>query len=123
MSLLKIKDGFNGYSIKFIGQKKEQFCYVVKIADQDFEFFTGIGWVERTKIGVEKRKSPTIEDVLECLGSDAECGLYSFEDFCDNLGYSNDSIKAFQTYRQCEEIAKKIRKLERSGVLERKEED
>ena len=34
---------------------------------------------------------------------------YSFEEFCDNMGYSNDSLKALDTYRACLETAKKLK--------------
>lgn len=52
---------------------------------------------------------PEVEDVLECLKLDAECGSMSFSEFCDNFGYSNDSISALNVYRACEETAKKLR--------------
>jgi hypothetical protein len=41
------------------------------------------------------RKEPQPSDVAECLLNDIESGSMSFDEFCDNLGYSNDSIKAF----------------------------
>lgn len=53
---------------------------------------------------------PTLDSVLECLFSDLECGEQSFNDFCDNLCYSNDSLKALDVYRSCMEIAPKLRK-------------
>lgn len=54
-------------------------------------------------------KAPSQDEVLHALLSDAECGNYSFDEFCDNLGYSNDSLKALDVYRACGEIAKKLR--------------
>ncbi len=55
------------------------------------------------------RRIPTENDVLECLKSDCEAGNYSFDDFCDNFGYSNDSLKALDTYRACMDTARKLR--------------
>lgn len=40
--------------------------------------------------------APKQDDVLQALFSDAEFGAYSFDEFCDNLGYSNDSLKGFR---------------------------
>lgn len=54
--------------------------------------------------------TPTIESVLECLFLDADAGSESFNDFCDNLGYSKDSIKALDTYRACMDTKEKLRK-------------
>jgi len=55
------------------------------------------------------RRKPTESDVLECLKSDCEAGSMSFDDFCDNFGYDNDSIKALDIYRDCMDTAKKLR--------------
>lgn len=48
---------------------------------------------------------PKKRDVLYCLLSDAECFSSSgdFEDFCANLGYDTDSIKARDAYEECKE--------------------
>ena len=45
---------------------------------------------------------PETWDVAYCLLSDAQCVYWgeSFEDFCDNLGYDSDSMKAYKTYQQ-----------------------
>ncbi len=71
-----------------------------------FDYKTGIGHVG--KFGQPTK--PKLRDVLECLFTDYDCGNYSFTEFCDNCGYSNDSIKAFETYRACEEAGRKLRK-------------
>lgn len=46
--------------------------------------------------------SPDTWDVAYCLLSDAQCVHWgeSFEDFCANLGYDSDSMKAYKTYQQ-----------------------
>jgi len=52
---------------------------------------------------------PQLDDILQCLFSDADAGSQSFNDFCDNFGYDNDSLKALDTYRACMESASKLR--------------
>lgn len=54
------------------------------------------------------RRPPDHRDILAALKSDADLGMQSFSDFCDNLGLSTDSFKAFDIYRSCEETARKL---------------
>ena len=35
----------------------------------------------------------------------------NFDDWCNNFGYSSDSIKALNTYKECIELGRKLRKL------------
>jgi len=50
------------------------------------------------------RKAPTSYDVLVCL---QKYDVGTFEDFCSEFGYDNDSRKAFTTYgKVCEEWEK-----------------
>ena len=44
------------------------------------------------------------------FSSDTDAGLESFNEFCDNMGYSNDSLHAFDVYRACAENGQKLRK-------------
>ena len=53
---------------------------------------------------------PTLESVLSCLISDSYCGR-SFQDFCDNLGYDNDSRKAEKTFKATLKQTSKLKKL------------
>lgn len=55
--------------------------------------------------------TPTQASVLSCLLLDAESGSMSFDDFCDNFGYDNDSISDFKTYQACMAITKQVQKL------------
>lgn len=52
---------------------------------------------------------PKCEDVLHCLILDAQCGSGSFDDFCNELGYSNDSLSALDIYRDCMKNGEKLR--------------
>jgi len=62
-------------------------------------------------------KEPDLMDVLHCLHSDAECGRYTFEEFCDNLGYVSDSRNAFDIYMKCQDTANKLRGFEFPEVI------
>lgn len=48
---------------------------------------------------------PDLYDVESALVSDAQCieSSITFEDFCDDLGYSKDSIRALKIYAACQE--------------------
>ena len=54
---------------------------------------------------------PAIEDVLYCLTMDASCVDEGFEDWCNSMDYSTDSIKAKDTYNACTEAFWILRRL------------
>lgn len=54
---------------------------------------------------------PTAAEVLYSLMLDGEAINESFSDWCSDLGYDSDSIKALNTYRECEETGKLLRKV------------
>lgn len=56
--------------------------------------------VQRKK-GLYSVTPPQSLDVLQSLGSDAQLGLDTFEDFCGNLGYDTDSRKALKAWEAC----------------------
>lgn len=56
-------------------------------------------------------KPPTIKDVMYSLVMDSDAIEYSFSEWCDNLGYDNDSIKAKAIYEACTENFKKVYRL------------
>lgn len=58
---------------------------------------------------VSKPKPLNIDDVLYSLILDAQSGAESFEDFCDNFGYNEDSIKHNEIYKACQKNAKKVK--------------
>lgn len=57
------------------------------------------------------KTKPTGLDILASLSNDAQAAECSFEDFCDNYGYSNDSLKALDIYRACALNAKKLKNI------------
>lgn len=54
---------------------------------------------------------PKNSDIMYSLLLDSDAGNYSFQDFCDNFGYSSDSIKALNIYQLCEKTSKNLRKV------------
>lgn len=85
--------------------KKKANKWQVKIVyfDKDFvtNFYMGSGLVD--KMG--KPKKPTKRDVLHSMIMDNVSNM-NFNDFCDEFGYDNDSIKALKIYRDCQEETK-----------------
>lgn len=71
-------------------------------AAYDFPFYVGVG---------QKGKTPTVDEVLYCLASDAQSTDESFEDWCGNLGYDSDSRKALATYEACARCATELERL------------
>ena len=57
-----------------------------------------------------KPVKPSNADILHSLTMDAGAADENFSDWCANFGYSDDSLKALNTYKQCLEIATALRK-------------
>lgn len=55
-------------------------------------------------------KKPELDSLLYCLFLDSDAINYSFNDWCDSLGYDNDSIKAKKIYDDCIENYHKLKK-------------
>jgi hypothetical protein len=70
-------------------------------------YYTGKG-LRNKKTGRPTR--PTVADVLHSLFSDASAADENFSDWCDNYGYSDDSIKALNMYKACTEVAQNLRR-------------
>lgn len=60
-------------------------------------------------MGAAHTGEPNAADVVHSILSDASIAdsAGSFEDFCSDLGYDNDSIKALKSYKACVRMAKK----------------
>jgi hypothetical protein len=50
--------------------------------------------------GTQKKKVPSAYDVLSCL---TKYNLESFDNFCAEYGYDEDSIKSLETYKKVQE--------------------
>lgn len=57
-----------------------------------------------------KPRKPKVADVLHSLIMDASAADENFHDWCANFGYSDDSIKALNTYKASLETAQALRK-------------
>lgn len=55
--------------------------------------------------------SPILGEVLASIFQDAQASEYGFEEFCDNFGYDNDSIKALKIYKECQKARGKFYRL------------
>lgn len=67
-----------------------------------FDFWASIADMEAGKTSV------SAYDVLSCISGDAYTPE-TFEYFCGEFGYEQDSIKALQTFRRCSAFAKRLR--------------
>lgn len=63
----------------------------------------------------KENAKPTAYDVLACL-TKHDCG--SFDDFCAEYGYSNDSIRALKTYLACGDEYSNLRRIFTSEQIE-----
>lgn len=54
---------------------------------------------------------PTVEGCLDCLLSDSQGGEQSFEEFCSEFGYDQDSRKAETIWKACQKTAVGMRRL------------
>lgn len=57
-----------------------------------------------------KPVQPKVADVLYSLFMDANAADSNFHDWCADYGFSDDSIKALNTYKQCLDTATALRK-------------
>ena len=76
------------------------------------DYFTGLGHRIKPKQSWAKPvvKRPKVADVLHSLILDASAADENFHDWCAEYGYSDDSIKALNTYKACLETAQALRK-------------
>ena len=83
-----------------------------KAGFHSLDYFTGLGLRHKPKTSwaTPTPKKPKVADVLHSLIMDASAADENFHDWCANYGYSDDSIKAMNTYKACLEIAVALRK-------------
>lgn len=76
------------------------------------DYFTGLGLRTQPRAPWDSRKpkKPTVAEVLNGLFLDASAADYNFQDWCEEFGYSDDSIKALNMYKACLDIATALRK-------------
>lgn len=103
------------FDVRLVGATKrddwECDAWRVKLSGKhifETDYFTGIG--HRNKV-TRRAKNPTAADVLYSLVLDSSAADQSFDDWCGDYGYSNNSLKAFDTYRACCKNGAEMRKL------------
>ena len=65
-----------------------------------------------------KRREPALADVLSCLADDSDVVDYTFEEWCENLGFDDDSRKAEHTYKACLRLGEELREFLGAELLE-----
>lgn len=107
------------FGIKYVGRtvrddnwQCDEWECTIEIDDQNYviPYYMGIG---------HSGEEPEMEDVLDCLLSDARAGEMTFDEFCNEFGYDNDSIKILNAYKECKKTADKLSHL--FSVEEREE--
>ena len=104
---LPVKIDYVGETIQENNSQCDQWRITIssKMGFNHFDYFTGLGL--RSK---NRPKRPRIADVLYSLILDASAADYNFSDWCADYGYSDDSIKALNTYKSCLETAQVLLK-------------
>jgi hypothetical protein len=76
------------------------------------DYFTGLGLRSKPRASWDtpRPRKPKVADVLHSLFLDASAADYNFSDWCNEYGYSDDSIKALNMYKACLETATALRK-------------
>lgn len=104
--------------ISYVGKTKRDDwdCYewrvtiTSKSGEWTTSYYCGLGHVIKGKIGEPKPKAPSVDDVLHSLCMDSSAEDQNFADWCAYLGYSDDSIKSLNIYKQCLDIGRALRK-------------
>lgn len=75
-------------------------------------YYCGLGHVIKAKhsFAQDRPKKPSNADILHSLILDASAANENFADWCSNYGYSDDSITALNTYRECLKTATMLHK-------------
>lgn len=132
---ITFQDQTDAVKIRFVGQRFDEdwkhFLWNVTIGinpSQSFVYKTGVGHFEPS--GVRRKTmtpgsvrttdprgtvghaiAPTVLSVVETLMLDEYSGNMAYDDFCSELGYDTDSMKAFDMYRELVETKIKFRKI------------
>lgn len=103
-----------------IGDAKPWKCDAWRVA---FDKRNVTGFSETYYMGLGNRKegkpvAPNAAEVLYSLLSDADAASMTFEEWCSEFGYSDDSLRALNTYNKCVAIDKALRKVFSGADLE-----
>jgi len=79
---------------------------------ESFDFY---GSVHDCEKGKKTMSDDDLKDALRCIIDDGIYGAMSFQEFCDELGYDEDSRRAEKIHSQCVESLGKLAGL---GIVE-----
>ena len=73
---------------------------------ESFKFFN-------SKNSTDTHEKPSVCSILDCIFSDAKCTLSvdTFDEFCSDLGYDNDSRHAEGIYKACKKTFSKLQNI------------
>jgi len=97
-----------------LGDEKGELRYkynILIVSNIEIVLFNYFGSINAYENGKDWLTFEDLRSVLHCVVSDAISGLMTFDDFCTEFGYSNDSIKARGVYRECRKSYSKLVKL------------
>jgi len=72
-----------------------------EIRQREFEYSDSVA-------NYQEGNQPIKEDLLSCLCSDYNCNIFTFKEFCDELGYNKDSIKDMKVFKAIQLEQKKL---------------
>jgi hypothetical protein len=71
------------------------------------------------KVANKLKTAPTLVDVLSCVLMDASALDWTFEDWCSEFGYDEDSRSAEKTYNACCDNARRVKKFLKREDMEK----
>ena len=99
---LSTDDFWGRGQVKFLDWAKQGWSITLKYKGKRAQFrFYGGG----------NASTPTASDLVWAVAIDSEAVDESFKDWCDNFGYSTDSITARSTYKACQRNGERLIKL------------
>jgi len=94
---IRIKREWLKYDYHFAGDKSQRHIFKIKLSRNNKSFSFKFGQSIK-----DYAKEPTIYQILSCL---QKCGVGTFENFCGDFGYDEDSRKAEKIYKSvCREF-------------------
>lgn len=72
---------------------------------EQFDFYGSSSDCEK---GKKTLNDDDLKNALRCIVDDALYGNMSFEEFCDELGYDDDSCTAYRMYKACIKTSGKL---------------
>jgi hypothetical protein len=112
---------FNKSSINYISFTREERSFLETHARKPFcIFYDQKGWANTcAKVANRMKLQPKLIDVISSVLMDATALHMTFEDWCSEFGYDNDSKKAEKIYNACCDNARKAMKFLNRETMEK----